>query len=197
MPVMSAVERAFCRSRPWRVFAHQVVLPWALDDEHLAGDVLEIGGGSGAMAHGAARAFPAARLTVTDIDEVMVGIARKRLADHANVEVRRADVTDLPFEAGTFDAVTSYLMLHHVIDWPAALGEAARVLRPGGLLVGYDLTDTRVASIVHRADGSPFRLISPKALRLGLLEAGMTAITVEESAAGHLMRFRAAKPFLD
>lgn len=194
MPVMSAVERAFCRSRPWRVFAHRVVLPWALDDEHLAGDVLEIGGGSGAMARGAARAFPVARLTVTDIDDVMVGFARKRLAAHANVEVRRADVTDLPFGDATFDAVTSYLMLHHVIDWPAALGEAARVLRPGGLLLGYDLTDTRAARILHRADGSPFRLVSPTALRLGLSEAGMTAVAVEESVAGHLMRFRATKP---
>lgn len=197
MPVMSTVERAFCRSGPWRGFARRTVLPWALHGQDLAGDVLEIGGGSGAMAHGAARAFPEARLTVTDIDGVMVGIARKRLADHANVEVRRADVTDLPFEAATFDAVTSYLMMHHVIDWPAALGEAARVLRPGGLLVGYDLTDTRAARIVHRADGSPFRLISPKALRLGLLEAGMTAIAVEESVAGHLMRFRATKPSSD
>jgi 2-polyprenyl-3-methyl-5-hydroxy-6-metoxy-1,4-benzoquinol methylase len=196
MPVMSAVERAFCRSVLWRGFARRTALPWALHGQHLAGDVLEIGGGSGAMAHGFARAFPAARLTVTDIDEAMVATARRRLADHANVEVRLADVTDLLFEGGSFDAVTSYLMLHHVIDWPAALSEAARVLRPGGLLVGYDLTDTRAARIVHRADGSPFRLIRPAELRLGLSEAGMTAIVVEESAAGHLMRFSAAKPSL-
>ena len=194
MPVMSVVERAFCRSAPWRGFARRVVLPWALHNQGLAGDVLEIGGGSGAMADGVARAFPHTRLTVTDVDDVMVGAARQRLAGHANVDVRRADVTDLPFEAGSFDAVTSYLMLHHVIDWPAALGEAADVLRPGGLFVGYDLTDTAAARLVHRADGSPFRLITPTELRSGLAEAGLVDVAVEESAAGHLMRFRATKP---
>jgi len=194
MPVMSVVERAFCRSRPWRSFARRMVLPWALRGQRLAGDVLEIGGGSGAMADGVARAHPAARLTVTDLDEAMVEAARSRLAHHANVVVRQADVTDLPFEDGSFDVVTSYLMLHHVIDWAPALAEAARVLRPGGVFFGYDLTDTRVARLVHRADGSPFELISPSQLQDGLAGAGLMDIAVDAAYAGHLMRFAARKP---
>lgn len=76
MPVMSGVESAFCRSAPWRSFARGRVLPWALDGLRLCGDVLEIGGGSGAMADGVARTFPAVRLTVTDVDEAMVAGAR-------------------------------------------------------------------------------------------------------------------------
>jgi hypothetical protein len=72
MPVMSAVGQAFCRSLPWRFFAHRAVLPWALDGRRLGGDVLEIGGGSGAMADGAARAYPSVHLTVVDIDNAMV-----------------------------------------------------------------------------------------------------------------------------
>jgi len=194
MPVMSAVERAFCRSGPWRAFARRLVLPWALRGRRLAGDVLEIGGGSGAMADGVARAHPAAQLTVTDIDEAMVEAARNRLARHANVVVRQADVTDLPFQDGSFDVVTSYLMLHHVIDWAPALADAARVLRPGGVFLGYDLTDTRVARLVHRADGSPFQLISPSQLQDGLADAGLTDIVVDAAYAGHLMRFSARKP---
>lgn len=196
MPVMSAVERGFCRSGPWRILARRAVLPWALHGEPLSGDVLEIGGGSGAMADGFARAFPNTRLTVTDVDEVMVEAARRRLAGDGNVDVRRADVTNLPFQDGSFDAVTSYLMLHHVIDWPAALAEAARVLRPRGLLVGYDLTSTRAARLLHRLDGSPFRMISPTQLRSGLAAAGLAEVAVEESAAGHLMRFSARVPSL-
>ena len=58
MPVMSALEGAFCRSAPWRALARRTVLPWALGGEHLTGDVLEIGGGSGAMADGIAQLFP-------------------------------------------------------------------------------------------------------------------------------------------
>lgn len=123
---MSALEGAFCRSAPWRTLARRTVLPWALGGEHLTGDVLEIGGGSGAMAHGMARLFPDVRLTITDIDDDMVANARRRLAQCRNATVKLADVTSLPFGDASFDAVTSYLMLHHVIAWREALGEAAR-----------------------------------------------------------------------
>lgn len=194
MPVMSAVEGTFCRSAPWRAFARRSVLPWALAGHTLSGEVLEIGGGSGAMADGVARTFPDARLTVTDIDAAMVTAARRRLRRHPNVHAEQADVARLPYADGTFDAVTSYLMLHHVIAWPEALAEAARVLRLGGIFVGYDITDTRAARITHRLDRSPHLLIAPQALRTGLAAAGLTHVAVRLSAAGHLMRFRAVKP---
>ena len=54
-------------------------------------------------------------------------------------------------------------MLHHVIEWERAVTEAARVLRPGGSFVGYDLLASRMVSLVHRADRSPHRLIEPGA----------------------------------
>lgn len=194
MPVMSAIEGAFCRSAPWRSFARRVVLPWALDGHSLTGGVLEIGGGSGAMAASMARAYPHVRLTVTDVDEAMVSPARARLSHDANVTVQVADVTDLPFADASFDAVASYLMLHHVIDWPGALREVRRVLRPGGQLIGYDLTDTRLARWIHRADGSPHRIIAVDELAHGLAMAGFAPGVVRPSFAGHLMRFYAEKP---
>lgn len=191
MPVMSAIEGAFCRSGPWRFLARGWVLPWALGGLELQGDVLEIGGGSGAMAEGVARRFPGARLTVTDVDDAMVDAARRRLHDRPNVRVERADVTALPYAARSFDIVTTYLMLHHVIDWTDALQEAARVLRPGGMLIGYDLTDTKLARLTHRLDGSPHRIIAPDELIEGLDAAGFSDIDVRLSARRHLMRFRA------
>jgi SAM-dependent methyltransferase len=194
MPVMSAVEGAFCRSAPWQLCARRTVLPWALDGRELAGDVLEIGGGSGAMADGVARLFPRARLTMTDLDADMVAEARRRLAPHGNVAVEQADVTALPFEDASFDVVTSYLMLHHVIAWRTALAEAARVLRPGGVLVGYDLTDTRLARVVHRLDGSPHELLSASDLGDCLVDAGLAVDSLRLSAGGHLMRFAAHGP---
>lgn len=194
MPVMSAIESTFCRSAPWEWFARRSVLPWALDGHHLDGDVLELGAGGGAMADGVARRFPTARLTVTDVDDAMVTDARARLVDHPSVSVERADVTDLRFEDASFDAVTTYLMLHHVIAWREALTEALRVLRPGGTFIGYDLTDTRIARLVHRADGSPHLIIAVAEMRDGLAAAGFAGITVRPSARSHLMRFRAMKP---
>ncbi|MHB8437307.1 MAG: class I SAM-dependent methyltransferase [Acidimicrobiales bacterium] len=46
-----------------------------------------------------------------------------------------ADVTDLPFAAGTFDRVLAAHMLYHVEDRPAAVGELRRVLADGGVCV--------------------------------------------------------------
>jgi len=190
---MSVVESTFCRSAPWRGFARRAVLPWALRGRDLTGEVLEIGAGSGSMAAGAAAAFPGARFTVTDIDEVMVRATAARLERLANVTVTRADVTELPFPAESFDVVTSYLMLHHVVSWEPALEEAWRVLRPGGRLLGYDLTDTSLARAVHRFDGSPHLLIRPDHLCRALARVGFDEVGIDLSAAGHLMRFTARK----
>ena len=194
MPVMSAVEGMFCRSAPWRSFALRFVLPWALADQHLEGSVLEIGGGSGVMAAGLARTFSDVQLTVTDVDEQMAASARQRLGGFPNVQVRTADVTALPFGDDAFDSVVSFLMLHHVIEWREALEEVTRVVRPGGTFVGYDLTDTATARLVHRLDGSPHRIIRPSELRDGLTAAGFGESSIRLSLQGHLMRFKAIKP---
>lgn len=193
MPVMSAIEAAFCRSDLWVTLARRSVLPWVLAGRSLTGEVLEVGGGAGAMAAAVARMFPAIQLMITDLDQAMVDAARGRLAGLPNVWVARADVTSLPFRPGSFDTVTSYLMLHHVIDWTAALAEMARVLSPGGALIGYDLTDTRLARAIHRVDRSPHRIVAPDELADGLAVAGFADITVGLSWRGHLMRFYARR----
>jgi ubiquinone/menaquinone biosynthesis C-methylase UbiE len=194
MPAMSLVERVFCRSGPWRTFARRIVLPWAIEGAPLSGDVLELGAGSGAMAEGMVRSHPAITLTVTDVDPAMVHAARSRLTGVAGVAVQQADVTMLPFEDASFDVVTSHLMLHHVVDWAAALGEAARVLRPGGLFVGYDFTDTRFARAIHRVDRSPHRILAAAELRRGLEAVGFEDVSVRTSYRDHAMRFRARAP---
>lgn len=48
--------------------------------------------------------------------------------------VAQADVTELPFAGGAFDAAVLGEVLEHVPDDVAALGEVARVVRPGGVL---------------------------------------------------------------
>ena len=195
MPVMSRVERAFCRSAPWQSFTGRVVLPWLLGDTELRGQVLEIGSGPGANAQALLERHGSVQLTATDLDPVMVAAARRRLAPYGRrVAVAKADATDLPFDDDDFDAAVSLLMLHHVIDWRDALAEVARVLRPGGTVVGYDLMDRLTARIVHLADRSPHRLLAPDDLAHGLAAAGFTAVEVDTAAGGTVARFRAAVP---
>ena len=191
---MSALERAFCRSAPWNFVTSRAILPWALQGLRPVGHLLELGGGSGGMAAATATRFPDVRVTVTDVDPTMVQTASKRLRGPGKVRVELADVTALPYADNSFDYVASYLMLHHIIDWHRALDEAARVLRPGGTLVGYDLIETRLARWIHWADRSPHRLITADELAPALAQTGLTGVTVQQGLGGHVMRFKALKP---
>lgn len=95
-------------------------------------DVLELGCGNGLMWRENVDRIPAGwRLTLTDLSAGMVDTAREALGDRAEYAV--ADVQALPFPDASFDAAIANHMLFHVEDRPRALGEIARVLRPGGL----------------------------------------------------------------
>jgi ubiquinone/menaquinone biosynthesis C-methylase UbiE len=104
-----------------------------------SGDVLEIGGGTGANLpwYG-----PAVRsLTITEPQPPMLRrletSVRARSAGHhgPSVRVLRAPAEDLPFEDDSFDVAVSTLVLCGVDDQPRALRELRRVLRPGGRLL--------------------------------------------------------------
>jgi ubiquinone/menaquinone biosynthesis C-methylase UbiE len=194
MPAMSAVERSFCRNPLWGGFARKTVLPWALQGVRPAGELLELGSGSGAMAAGTAQTFPDLKVVVTDIDPAMVRAARQRLRGHRQVTVSQADVTDLPFEDGRFDVVASYLMLHHVIEWQSALAEAVRVLKPGGTLVGYDLHRTHAAKWIHVVDRSRYRLIEHDEFAPALTAAGFDQVRVTRALGGLVTRFVGQRP---
>jgi SAM-dependent methyltransferase len=194
MPAMSRVEQAFCRSGPWRAFVRRAVLPWALADAPLSGDVLEIGSGSGAMASTVLERYPDVRLTATDVDPAMVAAATSRLAPYRErVEVRQVDSTALEFADDSFDAVISFLMLHHVMAWEEALAEAVRVLRPGGVVVGYDLLDTPPTRLVHAVDGSAHRLFRRADLRAVVSELPVETLDLATGRGGIVARFRFRK----
>jgi ubiquinone/menaquinone biosynthesis C-methylase UbiE len=193
MPEMSRSQQLVCRSAPWRFAAGRVVLPWALQGAALRGDVLEIGCGSGAMAAAILRRHPAVRLIATDYDKSMVDAARERLAPFGDrAEVRRADATELPFDAGAFDAALSFIMLHHVINWERALGELVRVLRPGGRLIGYDLLGDRGGRFTHDHEGDTRRMRQGE-LRQVLRGLPVEEPTVKPAFGGLVARFSLAK----
>ena len=130
---------------------------------------------------------------MTDIDPAMVAMARRSLADRPHVTVSEADVTALPFADGSFDVVASYLMLHHVVEWQQALREAARVLRPGGTLIGYDLRKSWLANAVHVVDRSPYRLIGHAELARALDDEGFETVRVAQVLGKHVLKFRARR----
>jgi ubiquinone/menaquinone biosynthesis C-methylase UbiE len=55
-------------------------------------------------------------------------------ASRGNITLHEGVAEQLPFPDGSFDLVTAYSVYHHLADHRPALAEAARVLRPGGVL---------------------------------------------------------------
>jgi SAM-dependent methyltransferase len=63
--------------------------------------------------------------------------AARRLPAEISERIHAGDLESAPFASGSFDAVLANEMLEHVPDDLAALGEAHRILRPGGHLVVF------------------------------------------------------------
>jgi SAM-dependent methyltransferase len=101
--------------------------------EGLAGEVVEIGFGSG---HNIPH-YPAAVTRVAAVEPADVGwkLAEKRLAT-ASVPVERSglDGQSLPFPDDSFDSALSTWTMCTIPDLPGALAELRRVLKPGGTL---------------------------------------------------------------
>jgi ubiquinone/menaquinone biosynthesis C-methylase UbiE len=101
--------------------------------------VLDVGGGTGNYA--AAMTEAGYEVLVLDMSPDMLNVAASK-----GLNVRRADAISLPEPDSCADAVTMIAMLHQIPDWKAALREARRVLRPGGILCLLLYTSEHMAS---------------------------------------------------
>lgn len=194
MPEMPGRAKAMTVSRPYRVLARRVLLPWGMQRFRPTGEALEIGTGSGAMAAELLSSYPDLRLVATDYDRDMVATAATALARFGErAHAQQADAANLPFADGRFDVVASFAMLHHVLDWERALSEAVRVLRPGGHLVGYDVIDTPAARMMHFGASSHVRMPKPGQLEAELARLPLTGLQTHRWIGGVVVRFLAAK----
>ncbi len=101
--------------------------------------VADLGCGTGEIAQELAPCV--AKVVAIDREPAMLESARKRLKEHANVEVRRGDLADLPAKAGEFDAAVLSLVLHHVRSPAAILVSARKALARHGALIVIDMVE--------------------------------------------------------
>lgn len=103
-------------------------------------DLLDIGTGTGRVIE--VLAPRVGQALGIDQSREMLAVARVNLerAGAANGMVRLGDMYQLPLPDASFDAVVIHQVLHYADRPAAAIAEAARVLRPGGMLVVVDFT---------------------------------------------------------
>ena len=101
--------------------------------------ILEVGCGLGDDAATLARRVaPGGSVVAVDGSQAMIDAARKRHGDVAGLTFDVADATQPPYDEATFDGCRIDRVLQHIADPAAAIGEMARVLRQGGVLVAFD-----------------------------------------------------------
>ena len=158
---------------------------------------LDVAAGTGALSLPAARL--GAQVVATDLAPAMVTHLEARATEEglSNLEARVMDGHDLELESDGFDVAGSQFGVMLFPDLPRALGEMARVTRPGGhvfLVVYGDPAEVEFLGFFMRAMHAvvpdfeglpldptplPFQVADPRKLRQRLAEAGLEDVRVE------------------
>jgi SAM-dependent methyltransferase len=97
---------------------------------------------------------------------VGINLEFRRPVRHGSVSFEPGDATATRFDAGSFDAVTCLSVIEHGVPVPEFFAEAARLLRPGGVLVvstDYDAEPPDTTGLV--AYGAAVHVFSPAEIR--------------------------------
>ena len=170
-------------SLPPHVVEHYLAKRVAFIEDLLpSGRVLDAGCGTGVVASRLAdRGYD-----VTGLDPSAGMLDHLRSRD-PRVEAVLGSATDLPFEDGSFDLTFCVAVMHHIADAAdvhTALGEMARVTRPGGLVLVWDHNPRNpywknLMARVPQDDGSE-RLIPEAEVVGGLVDGGAVVISADQ-----------------
>lgn len=129
--------------------------------------IIDCAGGTGDMARRFAglaeaarrrRGGNPARVVVIDYNERMVEAGRAR-GDDATISWSVGDAQALPLRAGAANGYCIAFGLRNVTDIPRALGEARRILRPGGRFLCLEFSRPTTETIRRLYDAYSFNVI--------------------------------------
>ncbi|QNH61186.1 class I SAM-dependent methyltransferase [Hymenobacter sediminicola] len=160
--------------------------------------VLDVAAGTGEPGLTIATIVQDGKVVITDLAEKMLAVARDNAAKKGitNYETVACDVSELPFEDATFDAVSCRFGFMFFPDMLMAAREMVRVLKPGGKLAAAvwgmpekNFWITAIMSTINRnmqlpapPPGAPgmFRCGSPGFLADLFRKAGLKNVTEKE-----------------
>ncbi|MGN6586371.1 MAG: class I SAM-dependent methyltransferase [Solirubrobacterales bacterium] len=137
------------------------------------------------------------RYVGVDLSPSMLRRARKRAAKCGleQIELVQADATEVPLPSGCANLFLSYWGLHCFPDPAAALREAARILKPGGRLVGSTFVkgdDTLRQRLLVRPGSGDFGTVgTAEQVTEWLEEGGFSDLAIRHS--GPMMFFEARR----
>jgi len=158
-------------------------------------NILEIAAGTGIASRRILEILPvASHLTVTDLNEAMLDLARQKIGGDPRVTFRPADALDLPFSDGEFDVVVCQFGVMFFPDRSKGLRQFNRVLKRGGILLfnTWDVIDANPhGKTAHNAIRASFEIDPPAfyelpfgfhdvaEIRRVVTDAGFTDVEIE------------------
>jgi tRNA (cmo5U34)-methyltransferase len=115
---------------------------WAAESDTPDPAILDIGAGTGLFSALLLQKFPGAQMTLLDISEKMLDVARQRFTGRENIRYVVSDYSRAELY-GPYDIVCSALSIHHLstVDKRDLFRRIFAALRPGGLFVNADQAD--------------------------------------------------------
>jgi ubiquinone/menaquinone biosynthesis C-methylase UbiE len=120
-----------------RVFVADLLAAWGGDNP-----VLDLGTGTAQIPIELCRQSPTAEVVAVDLAAHMLRLAGenvRRAGLSSRIRLEQCDAKRLALAPGTFAALISNSIVHHIPEPAAVLGEMVRMLSPGGLLFVRDL----------------------------------------------------------
>jgi len=120
-----------------RVFVADFLMAWNGQNP-----IIDLGTGTAQIPIELCRQHPAAEVVAADQSEQMLIIARRNVEKagfQSRIPLKLHNVRQLPYADGSFRAVMSNAMIHHVPEPADAIAEMVRIVALGGLLFVRDL----------------------------------------------------------
>ncbi|HUE28332.1 MAG TPA: arsenite methyltransferase [Solirubrobacteraceae bacterium] len=168
-------------------------VPTAVADLGEGETVLDLGSGAGAdVLISARRVGPSGKAIGLDMTDEMLELARRNASDAGveNVEFVKGYLEELPLGDETVDVVISNCVINLSGDKPAAIREAARVLRPGGRFAVSDVIADPEMDAQTRVDmaawtGCIAGALTEAEFRGALQAAGLLDVEIRETHRVH------------
>ena len=168
-------------------------VPTAVADLKQGEVVLDLGSGAGAdVLISARRVGPSGKAIGLDMTDEMLELARTnaRKAGLENVEFRKGEIEDIPLPDASVDVVISNCVINLSGDKPRVLGEAARVLRPGGRFAVSDVIADADMDDATRTDmaawtGCIAGALTREEFTAALAAAGLGEVEIDETHRVH------------